>query len=150
MAVSHTTARPRPPQSAPQTLWEEGRRPGRQVAALAGAAVLLVAAVNLVLTDRLSLFFDLCFVVVCLAAGLAVHPRDFFLVGVLPPLLMLLAVTAVAAVDRAAVADEVDSIVQAVVSGLAHHAGALLAGYAAALVILALRQVALRASRPGG
>lgn len=119
------------------------------MAALAGAAVLLVAAVNLTLSGRVSLFFDLCFVVVCLAAGLAVHPRDFFLVGVLPPLLMLLAVTAVAAVDRAAVADEVDSLVQAVVSGLAHHAGALLAGYAAALVILALRQVALRASRRG-
>jgi hypothetical protein len=117
------------------------------VAALAGAAVLLVAALNLTLTGRLSLFFDLCFVVVCLVAALAVRPRDFFLVGVLPPLLMLLSVTVVAAVDRAAVADEVDSLIQAVVSGLAHHAGALLAGYAAALVILALRQVALRASR---
>ena len=120
------------------------------MAALAGVAVLLVAAANLALTGRLSLFFDLWFVVVCLAAGLAVRPRDFFLVGVLPPLLMLVAVTAVAAADRAAVADEVDSLIQAVVSGLAHHAGALLAGYTAALVILSLRQVALRASRHGG
>jgi hypothetical protein len=119
------------------------------VAVLAGAAVLLVAAVNLVLAGRLSLFFDLCFVVVCLVAALAVRPRDFFLVGVLPPLLMLLSVTVVGSVDRAAVADEVDSLVQAVVSGLAHHAGALLAGYTAALVVLALRQVALRTSRPG-
>ena len=119
------------------------------MAVLAGVAVLLVSALNLALTGRLSLFFDLCFVVVCLVAALAVRPPDFFLAGVLPPLLMLLTVTVVAAVERSAVADEVDSLVQAVVSGLAHHAGALLAGYAAALVVLALRQVALRAAQRG-
>ena len=34
------------------------------------------------------LFFDLCFVAICLAAALMVRPRDFFTVGVLPPLLM--------------------------------------------------------------
>lgn len=102
------------------------------------------ASANLALTERLSLFFDLVFVVVCLAAALAVRPRDMFAVGVMPPLLMLTAVALLAAVDRGAVAEEVDSLVQAVVSGLAHHAGALVAGYFAALAVLALRQVALR------
>lgn len=110
----------------------------------------LVAAANVTLAGRLSLFHDLTFVVVCLVAALAVRPRDFFAVGVLPPLLMLAAVTTLAAVDRGFVADDRDGLVQAVVSGLAHHATALAIGYAAALVVLALRQVALRESGRAG
>ncbi|HEX6247456.1 MAG TPA: DUF6542 domain-containing protein [Nocardioidaceae bacterium] len=141
--MSQTAARPRHLQE-PRTLWEEGRRPGRLVVTLSTLATLAVAWVNVSLTGRLSLFFDLTFVVVCLAAALAVRPRDMFVVGVMPPLLMLATVTLLAAADRGAVADEVDSLVQAVVSGLAHHAGGLVSGYAAALVVLALRQVALR------
>jgi hypothetical protein len=116
------------------------------VATLSALATLAVAGLDLLLTDDLSLLFDLTFVVVCLAAALAVRPRDFFVVGVLPPLLMLGTVTLLALVARQAVAEEVDSLVQAVVSGLAHHAGALVAGYALALVVLALRQLASRNS----
>jgi hypothetical protein len=104
------------------------------------------AWLDLRVSDRLSVLFDVVFVVVCVAAALAVRPRDFFAVGVLPPLLMLGTVCALAAVARAAVADEVDGAVQAVVSGLAHHAGALVAGYALTLAFLGLRQVALRNS----
>jgi mannose/fructose/N-acetylgalactosamine-specific phosphotransferase system component IIC len=84
--------------------------------------------------------------VVCLVAALVVRPYDFFVVGVLPPLLMLATVSLLAAFARTAVAEKVDSLPQAVVSGLAHHAGALVAGYALALAVLALRQVALRNS----
>jgi len=127
-------------------LWEEGRRPGRQVVTLSTVGTLSVAGVNLLLTEELSLFFDLTFVVLCLVAALAVRPRDFFVVGVLPPLLMVATITLLAVFARSAVAEEVDSLVQAVVSGLAHHAGALVAGYALALAILAVRQVALRNS----
>jgi ATP/ADP translocase len=127
-------------------LWEEGRRPGRQVVTLSTIGTLSVAGVNLLLTEELSLFFDLTFVVLCLIAALAVRPRDFFVVGVLPPLLMVATITLLAVFARSAVAEEVDSLVQAVVSGLAHHAGALVAGYALALAILAVRQVALRNS----
>lgn len=144
--MSHTSARPRPQTAPPQTLWEEGHRPGRQVGLLALLAVLATAGFDLVLTGRLSLFFDLTFVVVCLVAAFAVRPHDFFVVGVLPPFLMLVTVTSLALTARATVADEVDSLVQAVVSGLAHHAGGLVAGYATALLVLALRQVALRHS----
>ena len=145
--VSQPRTRPRPqPQSPARTLWEEGRRPGRQVVSLSTVATLSIAGLNLLLTEELSLFFDLTFVVICLVAALAVRPRDFFVVGVLPPLLMLATITLLAAFARTAVAEEVDSLVQAVVSGLAHHAGALVAGYALALTILCLRQVALRNS----
>ncbi len=143
--VSHPSAdvRRRPP-AAPRTLWEEGRRSGRQVVAATTLAAVGLAWFNVVLAGRLSLFFDLCFVVLCAVAALAVRPRDFFAVGVLPPLLMLAVVAMLAGGARAAVADEVDGLVQAVVSGLAHHAGGLVAGYATALGVLALRRVAQR------
>lgn len=147
MSVSKPHTRPRSPQTAgARTLWEQGRRPGRGVTILSTTAALALAGLNLSLTDELTLVFDAGFVLVCLWAALAVRPRDFFVVGVLPPLLMLSTVTLLALVARGAVADEVDSLVQAVVSGLAHHAGALVAGYFLALLVLALRQVALRNS----
>jgi hypothetical protein len=134
------------PRQQARTLWEEGRRPGRQVATLSLLAALGLAGINLFFTGRLSLFFDLTFVVLCLVAALAVRPLDLFVVGVLPPLLMLATVVLLAGVARTAVGEEVDGFAQAVVSGLAHHAGALVAGYALALAVLALRQVALRNS----
>jgi len=106
--------------------------------------VLSVAALNVALSGGLSLFFDLTFVVVSLTAALSVRPRDFFRVGVLPPLLMLATVGLLASVEPGWVADETDGLVQAVVSGLAHHAGALVAGHGLALAVLGLRQAALR------
>lgn len=145
MSQTRTRQRPRPTGEA-RTLWEQGRRPGRGVVTLSAFAALAVASVNVLLTGELSLFFDLTFVVICLVAALAVRPRDFFVVGVLPPLLMLATVTLLAVFARQAVAEVMDNLVQAVVSGLAHHAGALVAGYALALTVLALRQVARRNS----
>lgn len=145
--VSQPRPRPRPrSEGQARTLWEEGRRPGRLVVTLSTIGTLAVAGLNLLFTEQLSLFFDLTFVVICLVAALVVRPRDFFVVGVLPPLLMLVTVMLLAGVARTAVAEKVDSLPQAVVSGLAHHAGALVAGYALALAVLALRQVALRNS----
>ena len=130
-----------------QTTWDEGRTPGRQVVVLSMLAAVGVAALNVALTGRLSLFFDLTFVVICLVAALAVRPRDFFLVGVMPPLLMLVVVVVLAALARPAVAEPVDGAVQAVVTGLAHHAGGLAGGFVLALAVLALRQVGSRDSR---
>jgi hypothetical protein len=43
-----------------------------------------------------------------------------------------------------ALAEPSDGFLQAVVSGLAHHAGALVVGYGLTLGLLALRQMALR------
>lgn len=126
-----------------RTLWEEGRHPGRLVVGAATLALVAVVLVSL-LFGRIGLFFDLAFVTVCVAAALAVRPQDFFTVGVLPPLLLAATVTVVAIVDPAAVARAEDAVAQAVVSGLAHHAIALVIGYALTLGVLALRQVALR------
>ena len=127
-----------------RTLWEEGRTPGRLVANAAGLLVLLVVVIDLVAFRGMTVLFDIAFVLVSVVAALAVRPRDFFVIGVFPPLLMLGAVALVALTFRGIVADEGDGFLQAVVSGLAHHAGSLVVGYALTLGVLALRQVALR------
>jgi len=122
------------------------------VATLAVLAAFVVVVLDLLLTRRVSLFYDLAFVAICLAAALSVRPRDFFVVGVLPPLLMLGTIGVLAVLARGAVAEPVDGLIQAVVSGLAHHSGGLIAGYGSTLGIIALRQMAMRNAgriRPG-
>jgi hypothetical protein len=128
-----------------RTLWEEGREPGRQVIALGLACTLTAVVLDLMLGDRLGLLFDVCFVLICLALALRVRPTDFFTVGVLPPLLMLAVFVLLAVVSRTAIADRDDSPIQAVVSGLATHAGALILGYVLCLATLAMRQRVLAA-----
>jgi hypothetical protein len=127
-----------------RTLWEEGRRPGRLVVNAAGLLVLLVVLVDLAISRDVTILFDIAFVLTCVAAALAVRPQDFFVVGVLPPLLMAGTFAVLATVFRSAIADPADGFLQAVVSGLAHHSGYLVLGYGLTLAILALRQVAVR------
>ena len=112
-------------------------------------AVVLVLALVVVADvaapdGRLGLAFDVALVVLSVVAALWVRSSDFFTVGVLPPLLLAATVVTLVVVHRGAVAQPDDALLQAVVSGLAHHALALLVGYAATLAVLALRQVALR------
>jgi hypothetical protein len=138
-----------PPRGTPgttrrRTLWEEGHHPGRRVVCVAALVLAVAVGIDLLLGDELGSFFDLCFVLVCTAAALAVRPRDFFTVGVLPPLLLAVTVAALAFLDPGAIARADDVVVQAFVSGLAHHALALVLGYALTLTVLGLRQVALR------
>jgi hypothetical protein len=139
--VSHTRA-----------IWDDGREPGldlgheqgRAVVALGVAVALTVIVVNVAMVGRVSMFFDLCFVLLCLGLALLVRPRDFFTVAVLPPLIMV-GGFAVLAVDRPeAIAAADDGLVQAVVSGLAHHSVALVCGYALCLATLFARQRANR------
>lgn len=124
--------------SAP-TLWEEGQLSGSRVVRLAVLAGVLVLAVDLLLGPGLSLLFDLGFVVLCVGAALAVRPSDFFPVAVLPPLLLLGLVLLASLVEPGWVALPEDTVVQAVVSGLAHRAGGLAAAYALALTVLVIR-----------
>jgi heme/copper-type cytochrome/quinol oxidase subunit 4 len=127
-------------QSQTRTLWEEGREPGRQVVALGLAVALTAVAVDLVLAGRITLFFDLCFVVLCVALALVVRPTDFFTVGVLPPMIMVVVFTLLGLTRPGMIAHPDDGVVQAVVSGLSHHSGALVLGYALCLACLAVRQ----------
>jgi hypothetical protein len=103
-----------------------------------------ITAIDVLLDGRLGLPFDVALVVLSVVAALWVRASDFFTVGVLPPLLLAVTVVVLVVVDQGAVARPGDGPLQAVVSGLAHHALALLIGYASTLTLLALRQVAIR------
>lgn len=113
---------------------------GSRVTRLAVLGGLLVLALDLAVFGRLTLAFDIGFVLVCLGAALAVHPRDFFRVGVLPPLLLLGFIALIAVMHRDWIAEAGDGLVQAVVSGLAHRASGLLTAYLLVLAVLAMRQ----------
>lgn len=122
------------------SLWDEGIEPGRQVVALGVAVALSVVTIDVALGGELSLFFDLCFVTLCLGLALAVRPGEFFTAGVLPPLIMVAVFALLALVDVDAVARPGDGVVQAIVSGLAHHSAALVGGYLVCLGTLWARQ----------
>lgn len=127
-----------------RAIWDDGREPGRAVVALGVAVALSAIVVNVALVGRVTMFFDLWFVLLCLGAALLVRQSDFFTVGVLPPLIMV-GSFALLAVDRpGAIASSRDGFVQAVVSGLAHHSVALVCGYALCLAVLFARQRAAR------
>lgn len=136
-----------------RTLWEEGRESGRRVVLLGVALALTAVAVDLALFSRVSAFFDVCFVLLCVALALAVRPRDFFTVGVLPPLLMVGVLVLVGLTRPRVLGAAGDGAVQAVVTGLAHHASALVVGYLLSLGVLAVRhrvldQAAKRSGSP--
>jgi hypothetical protein len=114
------------------------------VTVLAVAVALTVTVMDLLVFGRLTVLFDVCFVLLCVATALLVRPADFFNVGVLPPLLMVGIFTLLGWVDPDAIADAGDGVVQAVISGLGHHAGALITGYALSLGVLAVRQRVIR------
>ncbi|MDR7252584.1 positive regulator of sigma E activity [Nocardioides sp. BE266] len=113
--------------------WEVGREPGRQVVSLGVAVTLTAVSIDVLLAGHLTLFFDLCFMVLCLALAALVRRQDFFLVALLPPVLMTAVFWFVALVARDAVADPSDSLLQAIVSGVATHGIALAVGYALCL-----------------
>jgi hypothetical protein len=112
---------------------------GGRVTRLSVTCSVLVIAVDLVITGRLSWLFDVFFVVICVGAAVLVRPPGFFRVGVLPPFLLLGISAVLALLDRGAVALANDGLVQAIVSGLAHHSGALFAAVVNALLVLAIR-----------
>lgn len=135
--VGDSRLSPRPEPLGPL---RNGETRGSEVAALACALTLTVAAVEITVAGHLRLFFDVCFVAICLLSALMVRPRDFFTVGVLPPLLMLGTMVIVALNGPKVIASPHDSLVQAVITGLAHHSIALFAGYAVCLLTLLARQ----------
>ena len=136
-----------------RTLWEEGRESGREVVALGFAVALTVLVVDVSTGERVGLLFDVCFVALSIALALAVRPDDFFVVGVLPPLLMGGLFVLLGIGKPAAIGHPDDGVVQAAISGLSHHSAALMTGYALCLGVLFVRQrvVAIReaeAERP--
>jgi hypothetical protein len=124
--------------SAP-TLWEEGRWSGTRVTRFSILACVLLAAANLAVTGRLGLVFDAGFILLCIGMALAIRPSDFFEVGVLPPILLVGLCTILGIIDRHSIGSRSDGLIQAVISGLAHHSGSLLASCVLSLAVLGIR-----------
>lgn len=122
------------------TVWEEGTWSGTRVTRLCVLLTFVLVCASALVHGELGPLFDVAFVVLCVFAALAVHPRDSFRVGVLPPFLLLGTCLVLAFVWRDGIARADDNLVQAVISGLAHRSGALFTGYALALVVIAIRQ----------
>jgi hypothetical protein len=120
-------------------VWDVGHEPGRQVVSLGVAVTLTAVSIDVLLVGRLTLFFDLCYIVLCLGLAALVRRRDFYMVALLPPLLMTVVFGFVALVARDAIAHPRDSVLQAVVSGVATHGVALFLGYTLCLGWLAWR-----------
>jgi hypothetical protein len=123
--------------------------PGRGVAWISAVALVSVALLDLLLTGRLSQFFDLSFVLVCVVAALAVRSRDTFTVAVLPPLIMGSLLTGTAMLWPSALTSEEVGLAGAVLTGLAHHAAALVAGHGSSLAVLAARGTLTGEQRSG-
>ncbi len=107
--------------------------PGRGVVLATGVATAGVAALDFALTGGLTIFFDLCFVVICLVGAMAVRRHDLFTTAVLPPLVFAATIGAVAVLAPTTFADA-SGLSKTFLTGLTAHAGALVAGYAVALV----------------
>ncbi|MBC2960389.1 hypothetical protein H7344_08795 [Nocardioides deserti] len=123
-----------------RTLWEEGREPAFQVVALGLAVTLTAVVLDVWLFGDVGWLFDLAFVALCVALSLRVRPSDFFAVGVLPPLLMLVVFAMLGSTRPASIAEPHDGAVQALVSGLSTHSAALVTGYLLCLACLFVRQ----------
>ena len=113
--------------------------PGRAVTSAVLLAAGLLALVDLGMTGRLSQFFDLSFIVVCTVAALAVRGSELFTVAVLPPLVMVVVLAMLTVVEPLSLTGEHLGLASTLLTGLAHHAGALVAAHGAVLAIVAAR-----------
>lgn len=113
--------------------------PGRAVVILALLTTTTLALLDRAWTGRLSQFFDLSFVLVCVLAALAVRRSGLFTVGVLPPLVLAAVFAILAVLDPATLTAQHVAVISTVLAALAHHAAALLAGHGSALAILVAR-----------
>lgn len=114
--------------------WAWGDESESHVVVLGLAVALTVVALDHLMVGRLSLFFDLCFITLCLALAVRVREDGWFVMGLFPPVLMLAVFLLVGLTAPHLIAERDDGLVQAVISGLTHHSTALLAGYALSLV----------------
>jgi hypothetical protein len=117
--------------------------PGRGVCLLTIVAAGGCAVLDLALTRGITLFFDLCFVTICLVAAMSVRRRDLFTTGVMPPLVFAAVVGVIAALSPGTFV-AFGGASKAFMTGLAQHAPGLVAGYAVALLTVGSRVSASR------
>jgi hypothetical protein len=111
-------------------------------ARVVGAAVATtvgVVAFDVALTGRLSMFFDLCFILVGLCAALGVRRDGLYAVGVLPPLLLGAVVAVLAVLSPGTLTASRLEFASTWLTGLAHHGVALASAHAVVLTIVGMR-----------
>jgi hypothetical protein len=118
--------------------------PARGVILASLLASLLCAVADCALTGTLTMFFDLCFITICLVGAMGVRREDLFTTAVLAPLALAAVVLMVAVGVPDAFGPGPLSRVFFV--GLAAHAGALVCGYGVALAVVGGRVAASRSS----
>lgn len=119
--------------------WIHGTEPARPLWALGAALTLTAVAVDHVLSGHLTFFFDVCFIATCTLLAFRITPGQFTSAAAMPPVLMLGVLVFLSIVSPATIADQGDGFIQALVSGLAHHAVGFAFGFAAALGVLQYR-----------
>jgi len=137
----HPPARSDPYRGAVQAprLPVPGQESGPQVLVLGLGGCVGIVAVDLLLSGRLTMFFDLAFITLCLALTPLVRADGVFLACFLPPVMMVAVFGLVHLVDPEAIGNRDDGLLQSVIAGLTAHAAALAIGYAICLVALGLR-----------
>lgn len=121
--------------SAPALVYQG---PGR-VVAVAVLATAGVVAFDVALTGRLSMFFDLCFVLVALCTALGVRREGLYAAAVLPPLLLGVVVAVLAMSVPATLTDSRLAFAPTWLTGLAHHGVALVSAHAVVLTLVWMR-----------
>lgn len=116
------------------------QRSAREVTRLTVALLLTAAVADLLLTERLSLLFDLVFVSLCVGGALVVRHGERLGIALLPPLSMAGVVLLLAISRPEAIADADDGVVQATATGLSGHGAALALGYGTCAALMALRR----------
>lgn len=109
----------------------------------------IVTMISVSLTDKLGLFFGVCFVLVSVSAALAADVRSLYTPGVLPPLLLitllvLVSVVSPHVIDAPGLSDTASSA-QRIIAGVVDHATPLILGH-----LLALGAIAYRIAKADG
>lgn len=100
---------------------------------------LAVGSIDLLLSGRLTMFFDLAFITLCLWLGRLPARDASYVVAFVPPVLLVVFFAVLGGVRPGLLGHPGDGILQTVVAGLTDHAGALAVGYALCLGALGAR-----------
>lgn len=115
----------------------------QQAIVLACSAMAIVTILDVMADGRIGLLFSVGFILIAVTTPLSVDVRSLFAPGILPPLLMIGAILAVAILHPSAItSDGLSSsagALQRLIAGIIDQATALVVGHLLALGVIALR-----------
>ena len=115
----------------------------RQAVVLACTAMAAVTILDVMADGRLGLLFSVAFILIAVTTPLSVDVRSLFAPGILPPLLMIGSILAVAIFHPSAITSDgltaSAGTMQRLIAGIIDQATALVVGHLLALAVIALR-----------